>query len=282
MHVPTHAALIAPRLSLASCVRTYVTRSTLGAELRVEQRYNHFPAGAFCSMTWLLQGESTIIRRGDESIHEPLPKLAFAGPQTLPSVSVNPGPVSSFMVILIPAAVRALADVDLAALVNRVVPMETVLGAAWQALGQAVAQAPDDATRVQLVEAFLEPRWSAVRQEAMPAADRQRYWVEGLALRAATSGVGQSLRQVERRIKQWAGLPLRDLRRLARSEESFIQARTAVESSTPNWSDIAADGGYADQAHLCRDTRRVTGLSPTELKKAVLEDEGFWLYRLWV
>ena len=282
---PTHTELLAPRLSLSSCVRAYITRSTLGIDLSPPQRRNHFPASPYCSITWLLHGESTRIRLGDADIHEPMPTVSVIGSHTEPCISANPGPVHAFMAVLLPQAVQALTSLELAALVNRVVPLESVLDDSWQAMAQSVQHASDDRTRVQLIEAFLEPRWNAVRQDAMPRADRRRYWVEGLALHAAASGMGKSLRQIERRIKGWAGLPLRDLRRLARSEESFLETRDTFLSDptqgAPNWADIAMDGGYADQSHLCRETRRGTGLSPNELKRAVAEDESFWLYRIW-
>lgn len=38
---------------------------------------------------------------------------------------------------------------------------------------------------------------------------------------------------------------------------------------------------YANQSHLCRETRRLTGFSPDELRRRIHGDEGFWLYRLW-
>lgn len=281
---PTYAALLTPRLSLTSCIRAYMTRSTLGADLSPQQRLNHFPASPLCALMWLLQGGSSLIRRGDATISEDLPALSFIGPHTLPCVSANPGAVQAFMVVLVPQAVQALTAVNLSTLVNRIVPLESLFDGAWMDMARAVQLATDDAARVQLIEAFLEPRWRAVQQDAMPRADRQRFWVEGLALKAATSGMGKSLRQMERRIKDWAGLPLRDLRRLARAEDSFLETRnTVLQSPTrqaPNWADIAADGGFSDQSHLCRETRRISGLTPNELKRAVQQEESFWAYRI--
>jgi AraC-like DNA-binding protein len=282
---PTHAALIAPRLSLASCVRSYLSRSTLRVDLSPQQQQNRFPASPLCCISWLLQGESTVIRRGDVAISEAVPVLSFIGPHTVPSISANPGPVEAFMVALLPQAVQALTGVDLAALVNRVVPLESVFDETWVRMALAVQRASDDAARVQLIEAFLEPRWLAVRQHALPRIDRQRHWVEALALRAAISGMGKSLRQMERRIKEWAGLPLRDLRRMARADASFSETRNAFDADTakraPNWAAVAADGGFSDQSHLCRETRRISGLSPNELKRAIEEQESFWIYRIW-
>ncbi|MDP2367023.1 helix-turn-helix domain-containing protein [Rhodoferax sp.] len=286
---PTTSVLMAPSLALSSCVRAYITRSTVGAVLRSDQRHNHFPASPLCGIFWLLEGESLIVRRGEELVNEPVPRLSFAGPHTVPMVSVNPGPVRAFMLGLLPQAFQALTGLDLPALVNRVVPVDAVLDSPWQAMAQAVQDAPDDLARVQVIEAFLEPRWGALCHQAVSRPQRYRHWAETLALRAGTSGVGKSLRQAERRIKQWVGLPMRELRRLGRAEESFFMVRKGhladpySESSAPapDWAAIAVDSGYSDQAHLCREVRRVAGLSPKELKRAIDEDESFWTYRIW-
>lgn len=282
--IPTTSALLAPSLGLASCVRSYITRSTVGAKLTPEQRYNHFPASPLCGIFWLMEGESRIVRRGEEWVHEPVPRVSFAGPHTVPMVSVNPGPVQAFMLGMLPQAFQALTGVDLSLWVNRVAAIDEVLDASWQAMAQAVLDAPDDLARVQSIESFLEPRWDDQARHAVPRPQRYRYWAEALALKAGTTGVGRSLRQAERRIKLWAGLPLRELRRLGRAEESFFQARAIPPhgpTAMPDWAAIAQDSGYADQAHLCREVRRVAGLSPAELQRAIEEEESFWTYRIW-
>jgi len=51
--------------------------------------------------------------------------------------------------------------------------------------------------------------------------------------------------------------------------------------SGASWGDIAADTGYADQAHFCRETRRATGLTPNEAKRCIANEEGYWIYRIW-
>jgi AraC-like DNA-binding protein len=44
---------------------------------------------------------------------------------------------------------------------------------------------------------------------------------------------------------------------------------------------LAADTDYADQSHLCRETRRMTGFSPDDLRRRIGSEEAFWAYRLW-
>jgi AraC-like DNA-binding protein len=54
-----------------------------------------------------------------------------------------------------------------------------------------------------------------------------------------------------------------------------------MEAGEVVWSALAQDAGYTDQAHLCRETRRVTGFSPEELRRRIDEEEAFWPYRIW-
>jgi AraC-like DNA-binding protein len=45
---------------------------------------------------------------------------------------------------------------------------------------------------------------------------------------------------------------------------------------------VAARGGYADQAHFCREAREITGRSPLELARELDSgDESYWIYRIW-
>ena len=70
------------------------------------------------------------------------------------------------------------------------------------------------------------------------------------------------MRNIERRIKARAGLSLRSLLRLRRAEQSFFAA---------------------DQAHLSRDVRGITGHSPGKfLRLLASDDESYWIYRIWL
>jgi len=274
------SVLLPPRLSLASCVRGHIVRRTVGLPLAAEQRDNHFPASLLCAINWFFEGEAELRRRGEQTLCEATPRLCVIGPHRVPVVSHNPGAVDALMVVLTPMAVEALTGVSMADLVDRVLPFEQVFGAEWQAMAKAVFDAPDDAERIRVVEDFLEPRWLGLRDQSIPRVTRYRFWAETLALRAAQSGVGSSLRQVERRIKRWTGQPPCDLRRMLRAEESFYRCVAAHQQGEMDWAGAALDSGYADQAHLCREVRRITGLSPAALLAAVERDEAFWPYRL--
>jgi AraC-like DNA-binding protein len=269
--------LIFPRKSLASCVRAYIERSTVELPLVARaDRYNHYPATPHCSITFYLEGEAEVVEPADAP--QDRIRVVFCGPQNRPIITYNPGPVRMLMVMFYPQVLHALSGVDISSWVNRWAPVEQVLGPEWEALAVAVVAAPEQA--LQLVEDFLEPRWQAARPGGAGATAGD--WVRHLAAQAANTALGRGVRNIERRIKTSAGQPMRKLLRLQRAERSFFSARDAYLAGRAVWSDIAARGGYADQAHFCREAREITGHSPLELvRKLDSGDESYWIYRIW-
>jgi hypothetical protein len=58
--IGTRTELHVPRMSLSSCIRAYITRSTMDAEIVDEsQRLNHFPVSPICTINWYLDGSGT-------------------------------------------------------------------------------------------------------------------------------------------------------------------------------------------------------------------------------
>lgn len=274
-----------PHPSLSTCARAIVSRDTRGVSLSDEQRYNHFPVSPLASITWHFSGSGMVLEAGcparADSPRKRISDLAFCGPFVEPTISWNPGPVHAMVLLLLPDALATLTGIDPGAYLGRTVPADSVLDAEWMAMCRQVQEAADDGQRVALIEAFLQARWQRLRPDAASLSRGYNDWLAGMTLRAGTSGLGRSLRQVERRIKQWTGRPLRELRGLNRSENAFYDAVVAIRSGAVDWSEVANNTGYADQSHLCRQTRAVTGFPPEELRRRIFADETFWVYRLW-
>jgi AraC-like DNA-binding protein len=269
--------LIVPPFALASCVRAYITRSTVETPLlKPADRFNHFPATPHCSISWYIEGEA-------EVVEPPTPcspmRAVFCGPQTRPLVTYNPGPVRIFMLMLYPQAMHALSGIDVPGWVDRWAALDELLGDDWQTMSDAVLAAPDDDARLAAITAFLEPLWQARRPGG--AAGIAGDWVRHLAWQAADSALGRGVRSIERRVKASAGQPLRKLLRMQRAELSFFDARDEYLAGRVVWSDVAARGGYSDQAHLCREAREITGRSPAELARMLANEESYWIYRIW-
>ncbi|WP_457352437.1 helix-turn-helix domain-containing protein [Roseateles sp. P5_D6] len=277
-----HTRLWLPPLALAGCVRGVMLRDTRGRNLDAVQRENYFPATPLVQLFWWAEGSSEWLATPGFSTPPPERRHApvlFGGPFTLPTHTRNLGEVWAFKLLLLPDAFIALTGVALDRHVNRVVDAREMLPADWLAWAEQMSAAPDDATRLQLLEDFLLPRWQALGTQR--PGHRYADWTQALAVRAATSAAGRSLRQLERRIKAWAGLPMRELRAVSRAENAFHAVAAAEAGAGVNWADIAADNDYADQSHLCRETRRLTGFSPEDLRRRIQAEEAFWAYRLW-
>lgn len=256
------AAFHPPHPSLLGCVRGYLVRDTTGLPALPEAaRHNRYPASAYTSLIWRLEGAS-IWASPVERAGEPLPSTLLLGPQSRPFSTVNPGPVRSFGIVFSPGALHRLADLDMGDLVDRAVPADACFSAPWRSWCDAVRAASDDAARIRLVEAFLH---TALAQPH----------------RSGQAAQGASARSVARRMQTWLGLCPRDTRTLQRLERTLVEARQQDADQTSSWADVAAAGGYSDQAHLCRQARRGTGMSPGELARRTSQDEDCWFYRVW-
>jgi AraC-like DNA-binding protein len=62
--------------------------------------------------------------------------------------------------------------------------------------------------------------------------------------------------------------------------QAFFEAVLAQGESRLQWADVAATAGYSDQSPLCRETRRVSGFAPQELRRRIRDDESFWPDRI--
>lgn len=280
----TRAATSAPSHGLASCVRAYVTRSTMGVNLEPDERRNFYPASVACAISWTLQGKTELVRIGDRVVNAIAPsQVMFTGPHLLPSETRNPGPVEFFLLLFMPDAFHALTGVDLLAYTNQHRPLNEVLGADWQTMADSVMAAADDAMRIRLIEAFLLPRWKAARPHNwVPLANDLIDWVHSLEMRYVTAPSGRSLRQTERRIKQWTGQTNRQLQRMVRGETTFLIARHSKQTNALVWTDVAAESGFSDQSHFCREFRKLTGLQPEQVMQNLNTDERLWIFKTWV
>jgi AraC-like DNA-binding protein len=146
---------------------------------------------------------------------------------------------------------------------DRIVPLGQALGTDEAALVRQVTAEPDEAARVALLAAALEQAVDPER--TLPAAEVAgvaRLAEEDRAVRrlgdlCQRSGIGA--RTLQRMFLQYAGVsPTWVLRRYR-----LLEAAESVREGKPvSWAEIAADLGYADQAHLTRDFRAAIGQTP--------------------
>ncbi len=83
---------------------------------------------------------------------------------------------------------------------------------------------------------------------------------EGAGVPALAGRVGLSERQLHRRCVDAFGYGPKMLDRVLRMNRALANARTGLSLAS-----VAAQSGYADQAHLTREIKALTGVPPTDL-----------------
>jgi len=107
----------------------------------------------------------------------------------------------------------------------------------------------------------LDARVNAAIDKLERDAGRSR--IDSLARTAALS-----MRGFQLRFRGAVGLTPKELARLTRLQVTL----RALDGSDAKISDLASDGGFADQAHATRELRRVTGHTPARLRAALRRD----------
>jgi AraC-like DNA-binding protein len=146
-------------------------------------------------------------------------------------------------------------------LVDRRVPLADLLGSRpSRLLAQRLADAADDADRMDAFEALVRRRRAAVDpivELATAVAVDPSTTVDDLAARA-----GVSTRQLRRRFDRAVGYGPAYFARIARLQRF---ATAAVRAPGRGLAELAAGAGYVDQSHLAKDARAIVGRTPREL-----------------
>jgi AraC-like DNA-binding protein len=271
--------------ALQDAMLALVSRDTSHLVLSDAQRLSHFPASPIVTLSWY-HGMQAGLVDAHGGWHPFGARVMVSGSFCHPVTTWAPTTGRGYMACFAPDAAQALFGLELAAVQDRFVPAHEVLGTAWQPLLDALLGAPDDAAVLRVLEEQLGKRWRSVqgRSSDRPSLRQMgRHWVQQLAWKAYEWRSTHSARQVERRIKSFSGRSLREWQSLTRTEGMFFAARERYESGQPiDWATLALDEGFSDQAHMSRVTRQVCGFPPTEFANRYIEDESFWIYRLWV
>jgi AraC-like DNA-binding protein len=192
----------------------------------------------------------------------------ICGPQTRPRVEVLEPGATVLGARLRPGAAPSLVGVAGSELADAELGADEVWGQEALELGERAALAGSPGTGLAVVQAHL-----AARIAAAPSPDPLVAEAVRRLLGSAAPGVGElpsalgiSPRQLRRRCHEAIGLGpktmqrvLRFQRLLARVQFDLARGRTPAGEGLAR---VAADAGYADQAHLTRECVRLTGLPP--------------------
>jgi AraC-like DNA-binding protein len=199
-----------------------------------------------------------VFRRGE---------LILAGPDRGPFTSpLEPGETVVGL-RLRPGAAGGLLGLEACELRDRRPALEDVWGRAGAELAERVGDAGTaERRRHELSAAVLACRRDAGDLDPVVAAAVRMLGRPGTRVAAlgATLGIGE--RQLLRRFDAAVGYGPKLLDRVLRFQR-FVSRAPAVADDGGHLARVAAELGYADQAHLSRDCKRLSGLTPSQLAR---------------
>jgi AraC-like DNA-binding protein len=182
-----------------------------------------------------------------------------------PVLVEHAGSARCLQVDLAPLAARRPLGVPMSELANRSLALEDIVGRRAGELVERVVDAPGWRERFALVDRAL-----AARLAAAPPTDAGVAWsLQRLAERGGGVAIGELARELGwchrrliARFRDAVGLPPKLVARILR----FERLTALIDGGGPiAWARAAADLGYFDQAHLAREVRELSGLTPTSL-----------------
>ena len=226
------------------------------------------------------RGPSAIIPDGcaDVMVYDDAPPHVAGPDATTRWTTLHEGTVITG-IRLRPGAVRMILGCDARAIVNGGALLSDLApGAARLHLRLLTAD------RLSQRHALLED-W--VRRALAPAASGDRAVIAACRLIAADPRIplGTIARQftwtartMHRQFRAACGYGPKHLQRIMRIQAAI---RAAHDAAPVRLADVAAAAGYADQAHMSRDFRDITGFSPREHLTIARPDVGAWLRAGW-
>jgi AraC-like DNA-binding protein len=144
------------------------------------------------------------------------------------------------------------------------VKLEELLGQWADELEERLAESNGDEEAFALLEGSISERIEDGGPDPLVLAATRRLGFPGARVDKLAESLGISDRQLRRRFHQSVGYGPKTLDRVLRFRRLVAQAG-AVAAGESDLARLAADLGYADQAHMTRDCLRLSGLTPVQL-----------------
>ena len=190
-----------------------------------------------------------------------IPELGtvVAGPQSRHTSRPAPAPLLAVGARFRPGAAPELLRAPASQLLDEHIPLDAVDPALASRLDAVLAGAPDP---LAALEEELSRALDGVREPDPAVQEATHLLARGAASVAdVAERVYLSERQLQRRFAERVGYGPKTFQRIARFQRAAAQLRGG--GAEPARAALAA--GYADQAHLTRESRRLSGLTPRQL-----------------
>lgn len=217
-------------------------------------------------------GALTVLHRGDwldADTGQPMAPLELAGPRLVPARRRYANDPAVTTVLLRPGVLNWLFDMPAADWVGQRRPVHEVIGSAATAeLSRSLDRAPGTAAQVWLIEQQVQA-W-------IVAAKRRTVWqspptvpVHACSVTAWAQAENASPRQLQRRVTSALGLTPKALMRILRLQGSLRSLASGLPIA-----ETAKSHGFSHPAHMVKEFRSLTGLSPAAVKRDLKRHEG--------
>ena len=196
--------------------------------------------------------------------------MLVVGPITYRRVQLHAdGAVEAVTVMFQPFGLHELFGVPTHLLTEHAVEGHALLGSSISQLHGRMGEERSFEKRVHMLDHFLlaqstsrkraeDSRWHG--SLALIAQDRGLHNVRRIA-----ASLNTSVRQLERKSLEFAGMTPQTMARVARFVHALELKQTSPGKRALTWTEIAHTSGYYDQAHLIRDFRLMGGANPRSL-----------------
>jgi AraC-like DNA-binding protein len=180
------------------------------------------------------------------------------------AITEHEGRQRGIQVDLTPTGARRLFGIPMSELTGQIVALRDLLPAEYRVLTGRLSASRNWETRLDLVEGFLARRMLGARLDSARvdwAVARIESCGGILDVGSLARELGHSHKHLISLFRDQVGIPPKLLARLVR----FERVRRAARADTRiGWAELALTHGYCDQAHLAREVKQLTGLTPTE------------------
>ncbi|MFF2515780.1 DUF6597 domain-containing transcriptional factor [Streptomyces sp. NPDC058086] len=173
-----------------------------------------------------------------------------------------------------PGGFRPFLTAPVSTLTDRVLEIEEIFGPAARAAADAIIAEPLVPTALELAAALVR----GFRPTPDPTIDKAARLVETISADPSVLRVSQlaaiadmSARQLQRLFAEYVGIGPKWVIQRARIQEAAARAATDPQ----DWSALAAELGYADQAHFTRDFTASIGTSPAQYASSARRPNDF-------
>ena len=173
-----------------------------------------------------------------------------------------------------PGGAHAFFDLPMDELTDRVVELDEVIGSAATGLRDRLGSVTGDEVRCRIFEEWLIERRRAVHPyfaTVRAAGDLLRGSRFRMSVTDVCEKLGLSNRHLGAQFRSVVGLTPKPFARVERFRAVVAACRGRERV---DWTRLAAEHGFADQAHLIREFRRLAGVTPGEFMQHRTPDEA--------